>query len=158
MLELATLQNGVVIASDGVVTLRRPRPGDWRLLVKGRDDEFFRWLGPGADVPSPAACIWHDNQLVGWVDYDLDHDWLEPGQVNIGYYLFATARRKGFASRAVELLLLHLGRDTDYSVATVVIDPENTTSLALARRLEFVEHGKIAGHGLFFTREIPRHR
>lgn len=143
-----------VIATDGVVTLKPPRPGDARLLVAGRDDEFFRWLGPGAEVPSPVACVWVGEDLAGWVDYDVDHDWLQPGQVNVGYYLFSTARGKGFASRAVELLLLHLRRDTQYTVATLVIDRDNLRSLAVARRLGFVEAGEVAGKGLFFTRAI----
>ena len=143
----------MTIGTDGVVTLRSPRPDDAQLLVEGRDEEFFRWLGPGAEVPHPVACIWVDDQLVGWVDYDLDHDWLRPGQVNVGYHLFPTARGKGFASRAVELLLLHLSRDTEHSVATLLIDPGNAGSLALARRLGFDEAGEVRGQ-LFFTRGV----
>jgi RimJ/RimL family protein N-acetyltransferase len=141
------------VMTDGVVTLRAPRPGDAQLLVAGRDDEFLRWLGPGAETPSPVACVWVDDALVGWVDYDLEHDWLRPGQVNVGYYLFPAARGKGYASRAVELLLLHLSRATQHRVATLVIDPENVRSLRLARRLGFDEHGEVE-RGLFFTRDI----
>jgi RimJ/RimL family protein N-acetyltransferase len=142
-----------VIASDGVVTLKPPRPGDARLLVEGRDEQFFRWIGRGADVPCPVACVWAADELVGWVDYDLEHDWLGPGEVNVGYYLFPEARGKGYASRAVELLLLHLGRDTDHALATLVIHPENLRSLALARRLGFLERGQVGGN-LFFTRAV----
>ena len=120
------------IATDGLVTLKAPRPGDSRLLVEGRDDEFHRWLGPGAEVPAPVACVWVGGQLVGWVDYDLDHAWLRPGEVNIGYYVFSAARGKGYASRAVELLLLPLRLDTQHTVATLLIDPENVRSLAVA--------------------------
>jgi RimJ/RimL family protein N-acetyltransferase len=136
-----------------VVTLRPPRRGDAQLLVEGRDDEFFRWLGPGAENPSPVACVWVDEELIGWVDYDTDadHDWLRPGEVNVGYYLFPEARGKGYASRAVALLLRHLGRDTEHTVATLVIDPENARSLRLARRLGFVGKGEVE-KGLFFTR------
>jgi RimJ/RimL family protein N-acetyltransferase len=141
------------LATDGVVTLKPVRPGDARLLVEGRDDQFFQWLGPGAEAPSPVACVWVGNELVGWVDYDVERDWLDPGAVNVGYYLFAGARGKGFASRSVELLLLHLRRDTEYAVATLVIHPENARSLALARRLGFLATGEIDGN-LFFTREI----
>ena len=143
----------MTIATDGVVTLRPPQPGDVQQLVQGRDAEFFRWLGPGAEVPSPAACVWVENQLVGWVDYDLDQRWLRPGQVNVGYYLFPAARGRGFASRAVELLLLHLSRETDHAVATLLIDPENVRSLALARRLGFGEAGEVGGQ-LLFTRDL----
>jgi RimJ/RimL family protein N-acetyltransferase len=139
--------------TDGVVTLEPPRPGDAQRLVAGRDDEFFRWLGPGAETPAPVACIRVAGKLVGWVDYDLEHDWLRPGEVNVGYYLFADARGKGYASRAVELLLLHLRRNTDHASATLVIEPENVRSLALARRLGFEEKGEIE-KGLFFAREL----
>ena len=93
----------------------------------------------------PTACIWVGGELVGWVDYDRDddHDWLEPGEVNVGYCLFPAARGNGYASRAVELLLGHLTRDTGYDVATLLIHPENTSSLALARRLGFVQCGEV---------------
>lgn len=139
--------------TDGVVTLRSPRPGDAPLLVEGRDDEFFRWLGPGAETPSPVACVWVDDELVGWVDYDLERDWLRPGEVNVGYYLFPAARGHGYGSRAVELLLLHLSSATQHTVATLVIDPENGRSLRLARRLGFVEQGEVA-RGRFFARDV----
>jgi RimJ/RimL family protein N-acetyltransferase len=144
-----------VIGTDGVVTLRAPAPGDVELLVANRDEEFFRWFGPGATGPNPVARIWVDERLVGWVDYDLDadHDWLRPGEVNVGYYLFPEARGKGYASRAVELLLEHLRRDTEHSVATLLIHPENVRSLALARRLGFVQRGEVNGEP-FFTRDL----
>jgi RimJ/RimL family protein N-acetyltransferase len=141
------------VSSDGVVTLRPPRPGDAQLLVAGRDEEFFKWLGPGAETPSPVACIWIDDELVGWVDYDLEHDWLGPGEVNVGYYLFPGARGKGYASRAVELLLRHLSRNTEHTVATLVIRRENVRSLTLAHRLGFVQKGELEG-GLFFARDV----
>ena len=144
-----------MIAADGVVTLRAPEPEDVELLVAGRDEEFFRWFGAGATGPRPVACVWVDQRLVGWVDYDLDadHDWLRPGEVNVGYYLFGTARGKGYASRAVELLLEHLRRDTEHTVATLLIHPENARSLAVARRLNFVQKGEVDGEP-FFTRDL----
>jgi RimJ/RimL family protein N-acetyltransferase len=145
----------VTIGTDGVVTLRSPRPGDAQLLVQGRDAEFFRWLGPGAEDPSPVACVWVDDELVGWVDYDSDHEWLRAGEVNVGYYLFPAARGKGYASRAVELLLVHLRRETEHAVATLLIDPENARSLAVARRLGFTEAGEVGGQLLFARDSQP---
>ena len=147
--------DSAAIATDGIVTLRAPGPEDLELLLAGRDEEFFRWFGPGATGPRPAACIWVDDQLCGWVDYDLDaeHDWLGPGEVNVGYYLFPTARGNGYASRAVELLLDHLSRDTEHTVATLLIHPENGRSLALARRRGFEQKGTVKGEP-FFTREL----
>lgn len=140
-------------ATDGVVALEAPRPADARLLAGGRDEEFFRWFGPGAENPDPVACIRVDDELVGWVDYDVGRDWLQPGEVNVGYYLFPAARGRGYASRAVELLLRHLSSDTQHTVATLLIDPENEQSLRLARRLGFVERGEVQGER-FFARHV----
>jgi RimJ/RimL family protein N-acetyltransferase len=144
-----------VIATDGVVALRAPQPGDAQRLIDGRDDEFHRWLGPGSDAPSPVACVWVADELVGWVDYDTDaeHDWLRPGEVNVGYFLFGSARGKGYASRAVELLLRHLEHETPHTTATLLIHPENTKSLALARRLGFEQRGEIDGQP-FLARDL----
>lgn len=144
-----------MIATDGVVTLRAPAPGDAAQLVAGRDAEFHRWLGPGSATPAPVACIWVEGELVGWVDYDAEgeHDWLGPGEVNVGYSLFAPARGKGYASRAVELLLRHLADETPHQTATVLIHPENAPSLALARRLGFVRRGDVNGQP-FFARDL----
>lgn len=139
------------VSTDGVVTLMPPRAGDAQLLVEGRDEEFFRWLGPGSETPSPVACVWVAGELVGWVDYDLDRDWLRPGEVNVGYYLFPGARGKGYASRAVELLLVHLRRETVHTVATLLINRDNDRSLRLARRLGFEAKGEVEGD-LFFVR------
>lgn len=144
-----------MIAADGVVTLRAPRREDsWRIVAE-RDADSFRWFGPGGGNPAPAACIWVDDELVGWVDYDRDdhHDWLRPGEVNVGYCLFPAARGLGYASRAVELLLEHLRRDTEHTIATLLIHPENTRSLALARRLGFHQQGEVNGEA-FFTRSL----
>jgi RimJ/RimL family protein N-acetyltransferase len=115
-----------------MVTLQTPQPSDAERIVEERDAESFRWFGPGGGNPSPTACIWVDGELVGWVDYDRDddHDWLQPGEVNVGYCVFPAARGKGYAARAVELLLRHLAESTEHEVATLLIHPENTRSPA----------------------------
>jgi RimJ/RimL family protein N-acetyltransferase len=121
------------------ITLRPPLPSDTAMLVAARDEEFRRWLGPGSDTPEPSFCILSGEQVVGWVDYDrdADHDWLGDGEVNIGYFVFAEHRGHGYAAEAVELLLQHLSHETPYTTATLLIDPENKPSLAVARRCGF---------------------
>ena len=141
--------------SDGIVTIRAPVAGDAALLVAGRDDVFHRFMGAGDEHPEPTACIVVDDEIVGWVDYDVDRAWLEEGEVNVGYNVFAPHRGQGFATRAVELLLQHLADDTPYTTATLLIDPQNDRSLALAQRARFDAHGELDGN-LDWKRPVRR--
>lgn len=119
--------------TDGVVTLRAANPADISTLLAGRDAEWERWLGPGETEPRPTACIVVRGEVVGWVDYDTDHEWLEPDEVNLGYSVFAPHRRRGYAHRAVLLLAAWLAHNTDAQRASLLIDDENAASLGVAR-------------------------
>ena len=145
------------IASDGVVAIRPLGEGDAAILIEGRDTESERWLGPASSDPTPRACIIVDGDIVGWVDYDIDREWLEPGEVNIGYNVFAEHRRRGYASRAVELFIGYLGRETDFRSATLLINDENIGSLAVAAKLGCEAHGDIEG-SRYFKLPISRQR
>ena len=140
---------------QGAVTLRPPRADDTAVLIGARDDAFHRWLGAGSDDPSPTACIVVDEQVVGWVDYDHDpdHDWLGDAEVNIGYFVSGEYRGNGYATQAVELILQHLARDTRYTAATLLIDPENEASLAVAARCGFRRQDDVRGQR-YFKRSI----
>jgi len=123
------------------------------VLIAGRDAEFDRWLGPGANDPRPTACIVVDDEIVGWIDFDSGRDWLPPGAVNVGYFLFAPARGNGYATRAMTLLLEHLATQPDVDTATVLIDPGNARSLAVAERAGFTERGIVDG-SVYLTRPV----
>jgi RimJ/RimL family protein N-acetyltransferase len=135
--------------SDGVVVIRPPTEDDVPLLVAARDAEFHRFLGPGAERPWPTACITVDGDVVGWVDFDPEPAWLEEGEVNVGYFLAAPHRGKGYGTRAVELLLRHLAEDTSYRRAVLRIDRDNARSLALAARAGFTLWGPVDGSECF---------
>lgn len=121
--------------TDGAVTIRPPRDGDAAILIAGRDEEFRRFLGEGDADPRPTGVIEVDGAVVGWVDYDVDRVWLDAREVNIGYHVFAAHRGKGYATRAVELLLRHLAVDTELTTATFLIDVVNERSMAVAERI-----------------------
>lgn len=142
------------LTTDGLVTIRPVLPGDVAPLIAGRDEVFLRFLGPGDVDPRPTGCIVVAKTVVGWVDYDVDRSWLEPGEVNVGYNVFAAYRGHGYASRAVQLLMHHLAVDASYRVATILIHPENARSRALARRLRFTPHGDLDGNH-YWKRPVP---
>jgi RimJ/RimL family protein N-acetyltransferase len=139
--------------TDGIVTIRAPDVGDSTRLIAGRDEEWRRWLGPGSDDPRPTACIVVAGEVVGWIDYDTARAWLQVGEVNVGYSIFAAHRGNGYAPRAVGLLLRHLAEDAAVRVATLVIDPGNEPSLAVAQRTGFVNVGEVDG-SYYFKRSV----
>jgi RimJ/RimL family protein N-acetyltransferase len=141
--------------TDGLVRLRPSTPADRAVIVAGRDAEFHRWLGPGSPEPRPTACVEVDGVVVGWVDYDWgDHHWLAPDEVNLGYTLFPSHRGLGYASRAVQLLMHHLSVATSFAYASLLIDPANRASLALADRLGFPRRGDVDGQ-VYRRRPVP---
>ena len=146
---------GLVGITDGVVTLRASGPDDAPILIAGRDDEWRRWMAPGDDDPRPTACIVVRDEVVGWVDFDLGHEYLQPGDVNVGYNVFAPHRGNGYATRAVRLLMHHLSLHTDHDAATLLIDEGNERSLAIARRLGFRPAASPRAGQLFFTLAVP---
>jgi RimJ/RimL family protein N-acetyltransferase len=140
--------------TDGLIIVRPAAPGDARVLAAGRDEASRRWLGPGAAVPPPAGCVVAGDEIVGWVDYDSDRDWLRPGEVNVGYNVFAAHRGRGYASRAVQLLMHHLAVFTRERTATLLIHPANERSLAVAARTRFAASGQVNGDR-YFKRPVP---
>lgn len=148
--------------TDGVIAIRELRKDDGALLVAGRDTEFHRFLGDGDPDPRPTACIdllpspgdRADAQLVGWVDFDVEREWRLPGEVNIGYHVFARRRGSGIGTRALQLLMHHLALAGEHQVATLLIDAANTRSQALAARARFPRVEDFDGHP-YFKRAIP---
>ena len=106
-------------------------------------------------IPHPTACIVVDGEIVGWVDFDPDENWLGPDEVNVGYQVFASHRGRGYASRAVQLLLHHLAVRTDRRTAVLSIDRENERSLALATRLGCEPARGHNEQSMDFRRPVP---
>lgn len=119
--------------SDGIVTVRQFNAANHRQFVlRGRDEESRRWLGPGSEDPAPLGCITVGHRVVGWIDVDPDQPWLQPGEGNVGYCIFPAHRRRGYAARAVALLPAVM-EGSGLCWALLVIDAANGASLGVAR-------------------------
>ena len=136
--------------TDGEITLRPPTDGEAEILVAERDAEFRRFLGDGSPAPSPTAVIANAaRQVVGWIDCDVERDWLQEGEVNIGYNVFAQHRGQGLATRSLRLLVEHLRAGSDFAAATLLVDPANAASITVGYRAGFERHEDVNGQ-LFF--------
>ncbi|MEM7337709.1 MAG: GNAT family N-acetyltransferase [Actinomycetota bacterium] len=138
-----------VTLGDEVVTVRPFTSADAEAVIRGRDDESQRFLGDGAEDPSPAAGVWVGATMVGWVDHDADRSWLAEHEVNVGYAVFPEHRGQGHATRAVRLLCDHLAAQAPARRPTLLIDPANAPSLRLAERLGFRHVDDVNGQRLF---------
>jgi RimJ/RimL family protein N-acetyltransferase len=115
-------------------------------------------MGEGSSEPQPTFAITVDGRVVGWVDFDRDErEWLTHDEVNCGYHLHPDARGRGYATRALMLLVHHLSMTTDVRTATLAIDVDNRWSLAIAERCGFDDHGttKTENDSRLFKKPVP---
>ncbi len=134
---------------DGTVTLRASEPEDNEVLVNGRDAVFHRFMGEGHPEPDPVACIIVEDVIVGWIDYDSPRPWLTDGEVNVGYNIFPEYRGRGYATRALELLLRLLQAQPAVHTATALVDPDNEASLRVVIRAGFTRHDDVDGERFY---------
>ena len=72
-----------------------------------------------------------------------DRAWLAENEVNVGYSILPEHRGNSYGSRALGLVRNHLGGLVPAVEATLLIDPANGASLALASRAGFQEVARI---------------
>jgi RimJ/RimL family protein N-acetyltransferase len=149
-------------ASDGVVSLRPLRPDDVsaylgafsedpylardRGLERVPDEAAFRsWIEVGEDFAELAIAD-RDDVLVGSVIlYAVS--WRHR-RAELGYWLVPGARGRGVATRAARLALRWMFEDLGLERVQVVTTPDNAGSLAVARRLGFVQEGVLRGRDI----------
>ncbi|MGW1840258.1 GNAT family N-acetyltransferase [Streptomyces sp. NPDC002067] len=149
------------------VRLRAIEPGDWAAFQRFAADE--EGLG---DVPRPPRSTesfraWARERAVAEGDCfrlviealdtggavgAVGTSYADPhaGRFEYGITLESGHRRKGYATEAAVLLLRFLFAERRYHKCEVRIFAHNTASLALHRRLGFVEEGRLRDH-VFLT-------
>lgn len=142
-----------VDVSDGVVTLRRWAAADIPALTAiWQDPELLRRFGvepPITDESSArfvagnelqwragtelALALVVDQQVVGGCELDR----ADSAQPDLGYWLAPGARGRGYATCAATLMLEWAGATLGVTRFSAEIEPDNTASIAVARRLGF---------------------
>lgn len=146
--------------SDGVVTIRPFTEKDAEDHLTGEDEEQVKWLSGGkSTLGSVKKWIaknqeyWshgngpvynfaiEDNEsgkLLGMVEADASPAiaGIQEGDANISYGLYPHARGKGYATRALNLLLEFL-KSMNVKRAVIRVRPENSDSAKVPPRLNF---------------------
>lgn len=144
------------VLSDGDITLRPFETTDRPAVLVGRDEIFHQFMGEGSPDPAPTACVTvadgGDELVVGWIDFDDEREWLAVNEVNVGYSIFPSHRGNGYASKAVVLLEEYLASLSPPLDSSLLIDPDNAASIAVAARAGF-RHVDTIGDQLLFRPE-----
>jgi RimJ/RimL family protein N-acetyltransferase len=104
--------------------------------------DVARWRLPSDDRVELG--VWLGDELVGHVAVARRDD----GAVELSYAVVPAHRRRGLAVAASRAALAHAGDRWGATRAVVEVLPDNTASIAVARRLGAVETGHHAGHVL----------
>jgi [ribosomal protein S5]-alanine N-acetyltransferase len=109
----------------------------YRLRQMGSDEALGRWLVRGIVLPETGELIGH----VGFHGPPGINSLKSPDAVEVGYTIFPKHRRQGYATEAV-VGLLDWARAEGIHRFVASVGPGNEPSLAIVRRLGFVEVGR----------------
>ena len=144
--------------TDGVISLRPPRPEDAVDHLAGEDDEIAKWLSGGRSTletvqsyirsceenwrhegPRRAFGIFDcaTNRLIGSIEANLAFPLLESAQANVSYGVFPAWRGNGIALRALHLMAAYLKSVSGMRQMVLRISCENATSLRVAAKSDF---------------------
>jgi len=155
--------------TDGVILLRPMTPADAATHLAGEDEPTARFLSGGrSTIETVTAWIercrlsWETNgpvrafgirekatgDLVGMVEANLAAADYRDSVTNISYGLYPAARGRGYATRAVRLVVRYLVEKTAANIAVIQTHPENSASARVALRAAFRPLGdRIASDG-----------
>ena len=139
--------------TDGVVTLRRWSLDDVDALTRiWQDPELQRRFGVDPPVTTESITAYVDGVGTRWRDGKqlslaivvgddvvggCDLDDLDTDEPDLGYWVAAEHRQRGYPTRAGELLLTWAAVNLDADRVVLMVEPDNAASLAVAARLRF---------------------
>jgi RimJ/RimL family protein N-acetyltransferase len=164
-----------VVLNDGVIELRSRTLDDVDQQIEGQDSEIDAWLGwdpPTVDTVTAMIMSCVEAEAAGVPRFDLGvydastgnlignslANFIDPllaaGEVNVAYAIFPAWRRRGIASRVVDLLCEWLRSEPSAQVVVLKIDPGNDASRAVAQRTAFVHDGSVGSSEATYERWV----
>lgn len=166
--------------TDGVIVLDGHTFADVEAMVTGEDEELarrFGWYPALSTEQTGRAAVrrwqqhWRSSgstrafavreraagTLVGSCELRLG----EGGVAAMSYSVFAVARRRGYATRAVALACGYAFTELKSELIELHVAADNTASRGVARRAGFVEdpgparHGELGADELLYVRRAP---
>lgn len=153
--------------NDKVIILKPFTLADAEAHLAGEDEEQIRWLGEGHKSTIESVKNWIQNsqkswngggtvfvfaiwsiedcRLVGMVEANTEYEKIEglqKGDVNISYAIYPDARGRGYASRAVSLVMNFL-KKKQFARSVLRISPDNINSLKIPNTFGFENTGEI---------------
>jgi RimJ/RimL family protein N-acetyltransferase len=148
---------------DGMLRLRPLRASDAEAWLAGEDDEVRRWF----QFPRPSTRADVDEAIAAW-----SRSWREDGPVRffgawtigsdslvggvelrqhgdaayVSYQVFASYRRRGYATRAVRMAVIHAELVLPVERIVIITDASNTTSQRVALATGFRLDGPAEPH------------
>lgn len=167
----------MVIDSD-TLRLRPPAIADAREWLAGEDDEVARWFefprrstlddvqraiegwNESWRIGGPVRCWAICDRVTGAITGGVELRQLDEHDINLSYWVFASWRRRGIATRGAELALEYAATSMQASRAVIKVLDGNIASLAVARQLnaQFVgtRPSDAGGTFLVFHRALSR--
>lgn len=150
--------------TDGVVVLRPWRDEDIDPARLAHDEEIARWFGfdeviPSHDRQREAVDRWRAAYAEGrsTVSFVVEHDGVVVGHVEVrhrgdrigelSWTLYAGRRGRGFAARAVRLLVDYAITELGMTRVEARVDPDNHAALRVATRAGLRREGVLRGVG-----------
>jgi RimJ/RimL family protein N-acetyltransferase len=148
---------------DGVVRLRPLEPSDADAWLAGEDDEIRRWL----QLPRPSTRLDVEATIETWA-----RSWRDAGRVRhfgvwemesgalaggvelrvrgdtayLTYVVFAPHRRRGYATRAVRLAVIHAEQTLPVEWLVIIVAADNEAAKGVAVAADFRLAGPADPH------------
>ena len=149
--------------TDGIITIKPFELADTAEHLRNEDEEQIRWISGGKSTeesvrnwitetreewkrggPAFTFAVWAEGEIIGMVEANTktDVEGIMEGDANISYAIYPAWRGKGYAKRAVNLIVEFL-KQKNLKRAVIRVLPENVNSVRVPLTCGFNEERTV---------------